>query len=103
MDLPLFFTILAGAGFLHACIYGIHLLRHRTTFFAATLYITVIAGANFLFRVFTAMHRIMEWDLPQPETTNIALLLQVSLAAALMLIAGVGKLQVDANRAIRQG
>ena len=100
MSIATALTIIAGAGFTHAMIVGAVSLHRGTRFFAAVMYVTIIAGANALFRGYTLYHRLNGYDLPQPFSTNTALVLQVSLAAALVIIAGVTKLQVEARRAI---
>ncbi len=96
--LPLLATLCAAFGFTVAFVLLAFQVRNSANFMFATWYIMLIALANALFRYYTAYHRVFNLELPQPETTNVALVLQVSLAAALVLIAALGKIRRDVAR-----
>ena len=94
--LEIVFTLFTGIGFVIATRYGIIAIVRGGPFMAATWYVTIIAAANAAFRVFTLYHRVLRYDFPQPETTRVALFLQITLAMAFVLIFSVGKMSADA-------
>ena len=96
--IPLAATVAAAVGFTYAAVSLGRQVRDTGEFAWATWYIMIIAASNAVFRYYTAAHRFFGWELPQPESTNIALVLQASLAAALVLIAAIGKLRRDVAR-----
>lgn len=85
-------TAASLALFIAASGYGIAALRHRTPYRETILFITFVAVANAAFRAFTLWHRLHDEPLPQPFSTNTALVLQVGLAVSLLLIAAVARL-----------
>ena len=91
-------TFTALATFTVATGYGIVSLRRGTVFIETVTYVTLVAAANAGFRCFTLWHRIHDYPFPQPITTQIALVLQVALAAAILLILAVAHLQTTTTQ-----
>jgi len=96
--LNIIFTVAAGMAFTATAVFCYRALKLGTTFPEAVFFVGGVATANALFRAFTLYHRIFSLDLPQPETTRIALFLQVCLAMALLLIAAVTKIRSDVTK-----
>lgn len=86
-------TAASFAAFTTATVYGIAAIRRGAQFRETVWYVTVVAAANAVFRGVTGWHRLQ--GLPVPDyAVNIALVLQIALATALLLILAVARLQV---------
>lgn len=94
-----FATAAAASAFALATWYGIATLRHGAGWLKpAVTYVTSVAALNFAFRMILLGYRLSDAAIPQPLTTNVALILQVTLGAALLLIAAVTRMQSKAGQ-----
>lgn len=92
-------TGLAAIMFGIATWFGIRSLNNGSGWLMpAVAYVTIVAFFNCLFRVILFIYRMTNTDRPYPATVNIALVLQVALAVALLLIAAVTRMQSKAGQ-----
>lgn len=91
-----FASMVSAVAFTIAAVYGFEALRQGARLRATIIYITVVAAANAAFRYYASWIRVNDYEFPQPVSSDIALVLQISLAVSLLLIASVARLQTKA-------